>query len=50
MRQVLIAIIENAHVEFERTDGGWRVSGKGPLGIVALPAIVVLLTWMVGWL
>ena len=51
MLQVLIAIIENAHVEFERTEKGWRLSGKGPLGILALYAIaVVVLAWVVGWL
>jgi hypothetical protein len=45
MLRILQSLIENCHLEVERTDKGWRLTGEGPLGVFGLLFLVLALVY-----
>lgn len=42
--KLIEVIVKHCAVAFERSDAGWRVSARGPLGVAALLVLVILLS------
>ena len=45
MARLLQSLVEHCHIEFERTEKGWRLTGKGPLGVFGLLLLVFMLAY-----
>ena len=49
MRQVFISLIKTAKIEIERTNNGWRLSGSGLLGVLAVVVTLFGIVKVVPW-
>ena len=45
MARLLQALVEHCQIELERTEKGWRLTGKGPLGVFGLLSLVFVLAY-----